>query len=61
VPDVTCAADGSAELSFDAPPGEWSIGPPSASDVLGHAVMLHAGASAEPGARVACGIPLKAP
>lgn len=61
VPDVLCAADGSGALSFDARPGAWSIGPPRSSDVLGHAVMLHAGASDEPEARIACGIPLKAP
>jgi Cu-Zn family superoxide dismutase len=61
IADVTCAADGSAAFTFDAAPGIWSIGAPASSDVLMHAVMLHAGASAEPGARLACGIPGKLP
>lgn len=62
IPDLTCAADGSAQLSFSAPPGVWSLGAPAASDVLRHALILHAGPSAsEPAARIACGIPVKVP
>ncbi|HVY25090.1 MAG TPA: superoxide dismutase family protein [Polyangiaceae bacterium] len=61
IPDVTCAADGSGALTFEAGPGTWSIGAPASSDVLAHAVMLHAGASSDPGARLACGIPAKLP
>jgi superoxide dismutase, Cu-Zn family len=60
--DVMCAADGSALLSFVSEPGVWSIGAPAASDVLQHAIILHAGPSQpNPGARIACGIPTKLP
>lgn len=61
IPDVACSAEGTAELVFDAAPGEWTLGPPLASDVLGHAVMLHAGPGSAPGPRLACGILAKVP
>jgi Cu/Zn superoxide dismutase len=61
IPDVTCAADGSATAMFEAAPGAWSIGPPASSDVLAHALMLHAGAGADPGVRLACAVPAKIP
>jgi Cu/Zn superoxide dismutase len=60
--DVMCGADGAAQFSFKAPAGLWSIGGAPASDLLQHAVILHAAANQpDPGGRIACGIPLKAP
>jgi Cu-Zn family superoxide dismutase len=60
--DISCAADGSAQLTFLAEPGVWSIGAPAVSDVLPHAIVLHAGANnPDPGARIACGIAAKKP
>jgi len=60
--DAMCGADGAAQFSFKAPAGLWSIGGAAASDVLQHAVMLHAGPDKpDPGGRIACGIPVKAP
>lgn len=62
IPDVTCAADGTGQLSFSSPPGVWSLGAPAGSDVLRHALILHAGPTAPaPAARIACGIPVKVP
>ena len=60
--DVMCGADGAAQFSFKPPAGFWSIGGAPASDVLQHAVMLHAGPDKpDPGGRIACGIPVKTP
>jgi Cu/Zn superoxide dismutase len=59
--DVMCGADGVAQFSFTPPAGTWTIGGPTATDLLPHAVMLHAGAMTDPGARIACGIPAKIP
>lgn len=62
IADITCAADGSAQLSFLSEPGVWSLGAPAVSDVLQHAIVLHAGPSGpDPGARIACGLPVKKP
>lgn len=62
IPDVVCSADGSGQLSFSSEPGVWSLGAPASSDVLRHALILHAAPSQpDPGARIACGIALKAP
>jgi Cu/Zn superoxide dismutase len=57
--DVVCGADGAAELSYLSEPGSWSIGAPAASDLLQHAIIVHAGPSQEPGGRIACGVPVK--
>jgi Cu/Zn superoxide dismutase len=58
--DVSCGADGSAQHSFTPPDGTWSIGGPASSNVLQHALILHAGPNLpDPGARIACGIPAK--
>jgi Cu-Zn family superoxide dismutase len=60
--DISCAADGSAQLTFTSEPGVWSLGAPAASDLLQHAIVLHAGPNdPDPGARIACGIPIKKP
>jgi Cu/Zn superoxide dismutase len=59
--DVTCNADGTAQFSFSPPSGTWTIGGAAATDVLPHALILHAGPNLEPGARVACGIAEKLP
>ena len=59
--DVICGADGAAQFSFTPAPGAWTIGGAAATDLLPHAVMLHAGPSLDPGARIACGIPAKIP
>jgi Cu/Zn superoxide dismutase len=61
IPDVTCAADGSASFAFEPAPGTWSVGAPPSSDLLVHAVMLHSGGSPDPGARLACGVLAKMP
>jgi Cu/Zn superoxide dismutase len=57
--DIVCGADGAAQLSYVSEPGSWSIGAPAASDLLQHAIIVHAGSTQEPGARIACGIPAK--
>jgi Cu/Zn superoxide dismutase len=58
--EVTCAADGSAEYSHTPADGRWSLGGPASTDLLRRALVLHAGpALPEPGARIACGIPVK--
>jgi Cu/Zn superoxide dismutase len=58
--EVTCAADGSGHYSYSPPAGSWSLGGPASTDLLRRALVLHAGPSLpEPGARIACGIPLK--
>jgi hypothetical protein len=57
---VTCAADGSAQYSHTPPDGRWSLGGPASTDLLRRALVLHAGPSLPaPGARIACGIPVK--
>ncbi|MES1185837.1 MAG: superoxide dismutase family protein [Myxococcales bacterium] len=62
IPDVVCGADGSGQLSFSSESGVWSLGAPASSDVLRHALILHTGPSQpDPGARIACGIAVKAP
>lgn len=62
IPDISCAADGTAQLSFLSEPGVWTLGAPASSDLLQHAVVLHAGPSdPDPGARIACGIAKKLP
>jgi Cu/Zn superoxide dismutase len=58
--DVVCGADGAAQVSYMSEPGWWSIGAPAASDLLQHAIVVHAGSAQDPGARIACGIPAKA-
>jgi Cu/Zn superoxide dismutase len=59
--DVMCGADGVAQFSFNPPSGTWTIGGAAATDLLPHAVVLHAGSNLDPGARIACGIPQKLP
>jgi Cu/Zn superoxide dismutase len=59
--DVVCGADGAAQVSFKAQAGLWSIGGAAATDLLQHALILHAASGPDPGGRIACGIPLKAP
>ena len=59
--EARCGADGVAQFMFKAPAGAWSIGVPAASDVRSHAIILHAGPSAAPGDRIACGIAAKLP
>jgi superoxide dismutase, Cu-Zn family len=61
IEDITCGADGVAELLFVAAPGSWSIGAPASSDLLLHALVLHEGPSVAPGGRIACGIAAKLP
>jgi Cu/Zn superoxide dismutase len=56
--DISCGDDGSAQYSFTPPEGTWSIGGPASTNLLGHALILHAGPSKpDPGGRIACGIP----
>jgi Cu-Zn family superoxide dismutase len=56
--DISCGEDGSAQYSFTPPDGTWSIGGPASTNLLGHALILHAGPNQpEPGGRIACGIP----
>jgi Cu/Zn superoxide dismutase len=57
--DIVCGADGAAQLAYMSEPGSWSIGGPAASDLLRHAIIVHAGSTQDPGARIACGIPAK--
>jgi Cu/Zn superoxide dismutase len=58
--DVSCGADGNGQHSFTPPDGTWSIGGPASTNLLAHALILHAGPSLpEPGARIGCGIPAK--
>jgi Cu/Zn superoxide dismutase len=56
--DISCGDDGSAQYSFTPPDGTWSIGGPASTNLLGHALILHAGPNQpDPGGRIACGIP----
>lgn len=60
IPDVTCSADGVGTQTFSPAPGVWSVGGSRATNLLGHAVIVHAGPSQpDAGARLACGIPTK--
>ena len=62
IADIQCGADGAAKFSLQAARGVWSIGGPAVSDLLRHAVILHAGpGQPDPAARIACGIPAKVP
>lgn len=61
IPDLTCSADGVGTFAFEPPSGTWSVGPPQSSDLLAHAVVLHAGSGADPGARLACAVLAKIP
>lgn len=62
IADIKCGADGAAKFSLQIARGVWSIGDPAVSDLLRHAIILHAGpGQPDPGARIACGIPAKLP
>ena len=58
--EVSCGEDGTAQYSYTPPEGSWSIGGPASTNLLGHALIIHAGPNLpEPGGRIACGIPAK--
>jgi Cu/Zn superoxide dismutase len=59
--EVMCQADGTGQHTFAPPDGSWSLGGPASTDILRHALVLHAGPDLpDPGGRIACGIPVKA-
>lgn len=60
IPDLTCSADGVGTLAFSPAAGVWSVGGPRETNLLGHAVIVHASPSGpDAGARLACGTPAK--
>jgi Cu-Zn family superoxide dismutase len=54
IPDIVCAANGTGTATVTPTAGTWTIG--GAADITAHALMVHQGANANPGARIACGV-----
>ena len=60
---ITCAADGTANSTTLATGGPtyWTIGGPADSNVLPHAIMIHASPDPSAGARIGCGVATATP
>ena len=60
---ITCAADGTANSTTLAlgGPTYWTIGGPADSNVLPHAIMIHASPDPSAGARIGCGVATATP
>jgi len=59
---ITCAADGTASSTTIAtPPNTWTIGGDASSNVLPHAIMIHASPDPSAGARIGCGVAAATP
>jgi Cu/Zn superoxide dismutase len=55
---LTCAADGGGQATFTAPSANyWTIGGSADTDILKHAIVVHAAADPTAGARIGCGVP----
>jgi Cu/Zn superoxide dismutase len=59
---ITCAADGTAtSTTLPTSPGYWTIGGDASSNVLPHAIMIHASPDPSAGARIGCGVATATP
>ena len=59
---ITCAANGTAtSTTIATSPAYWTIGGDASSNVLPHAIMIHAAADPSAGARIGCGVATATP
>ncbi len=59
---INCAADGTAtSTTLSMGPTYWTIGGDASSNVLPHAIMIHASADPSAGARIGCGVATATP